>query len=315
MTMDVELKQYDSREAWLAARTSTLGASESAALLGLAPDGRESEFSLWTKKTGLVEPEELDAEWLEWGQILEEPIAQRYAKRTGHTLWAPPTPWCVAVHPRFPFLTATVDRWIIEAAGHDDPGDLEIKNVGAFNSDWRDGKDIALPLYVQAQVQHQLAVTGLGWAVVAALVGGNSLKTIEVERNQEFIDELEAKAVEFWGRVERKEAPAIDGSVASNKAIKALHPDDSGETVELTEDAVTLAICLETAKEAEKEAKADALEADNKLRAMLGAATFGTLPDGRIVSLKTTERKGYTAVVEPTKFRTLKIIEPKGKKT
>ena len=313
--MDVQLTKYESREEWLAARTSTLGASESAALLGLAPDGRESEFSLWTKKAGLVPPEELDAEWLEWGQILEEPIAQRYAKRTGHVLWTPPTPWCVAVHPRLPFLAATVDRWIIQAAGHDDRGDLEIKNVGAFNSDWRDGKDIALPLYVQAQVQHQLAVTGFGWAVVAALIGGNSLKTIEVARNQEFIDELEAKAVEFWGRVQRKEAPTIDGSAASNKAIKRLHPDDSGETIELTDEAATWAAVLEDAKEDEREAKAAAQEADNKLRALVGAATFGKLPDGRIITLKTTERKGYTSIVEPTKFRTLKIIEPKGKKT
>jgi putative phage-type endonuclease len=312
--MEVELRRFDTREDWLAARTTTLGASESAAILGLAPEGRESEFSLWTKKTGLVEPEELDSEWLEIGQVLEGPIADLYARRTKSTLWNPPTPFCVAVHPRLPFLTATIDRWIIQAAGHDDRGDLEIKNVGAFNSDWRDGKDIALPLYVQAQVQHQLAVTGFSWAVVAALVGGNSLKTIEVARNPEFITELEAKAVEFWGRVERKEAPAIDGSAASNRAIKALHPDDSGETVELTEDARSLADGLEEAKEEEKTAKAHALEAENKLRAMLGAATFGTLPDGRIVSLKTTERKGYTAVVQPTKFRTLKIVESKGKK-
>ena len=313
--MDTQLTKYDTREAWLASRTTTLGASESAALLGLAPDGRESEFSLWTKKTGLVPEQELDAEWLDWGLALESPIAQRYAKRTGHVLWEPPTPWCVAVHPRLPFMTATIDRWIIEAKGHDDRGDLEIKSVGAFNSDWRDGKDLTLPLYVQAQVQHQLAVTGFGWAVVAALIGGNSLKTIEVERNQEFIDELETKAVEFWGRVQRKEAPAIDGSEASNKAVKRLHPDDSGETIELADDALTLTLQLLTAKADEDKAEANAKEAENKLRAMLGAATFGTLPDGRIISLKTSERKGHTSVVKPTKFRTLKIIEPKGQKT
>ncbi|MGA2110368.1 MAG: transposase, partial [Syntrophorhabdales bacterium] len=135
--------------------------------------------------------------------VLEGPIADLYARRTKSTLWNPPTPFCVAVHPRLPFLTATIDRWIIQAAGHDDRGDLEIKNVGAFNSDWRDGKDIALPLYVQAQVQHQLAVTGFSWAVVAALVGGNSLKTIEVARNPEFITELDdflngAKVTLLW---------------------------------------------------------------------------------------------------------------------
>lgn len=312
---EVELRRYESREDWLASRTSTLGASESAALFGLTPEGRESEFSLWAKKTGLVPEQDLDFEWIEWGQILEEPIAQRYAKRTGHVLWTPPTPFCVAVHPRLPFLTATIDRWIVQAAGHDDRGDLEIKNVGAFNSDWRDGKDLALPLYVQAQVQHQLAVTGFGWAVVAALVGGNSLKTIEVERNPEFIAELEAKAEEFWGRVQRKEAPAVDGTTATSKALKRLHPADSGETIELADEARSLADGLEEAKAEKETAESHIQEAENKLRAMLGAATFGTLPDGRVVSLKTTERKGYTMTVNPSKFRTLKIIESKGQKT
>jgi putative phage-type endonuclease len=306
---DVNLIKYDSREDWLAARGLSIGASESAALFGLAPEGRESEYSLWAKKAGLVEPEQIDGEWLDWGNILEEPIAQRYAKRTGHVLWTPPNSWCVAIHPRLPFLTATIDRWIIEAPGRTDRGDLEIKNVGAFNSDWRENGVSEIPLYVQAQVQHQLAVTGFGWAVVAALVGGNKLETFEVERNPEFIAELEAKAEEFWGRVQRKEAPAVDGKAATTKALKRLHPDDNGETIELDAAAVELAADLEAAKARKKEGEDAAEEAGNKLRALLGANTFGTLPDGRIVSLKTQERAPH--YVEGSKFRALKILKAK----
>jgi putative phage-type endonuclease len=309
---DVQLSKYETRDEWLAARNLSVGASESAALFGLAPDGRESEYSLWAKKAGLVEPDQLDGEWLEWGQILEQPIADRYAKRTGHVLWTPPTPFCVAVHPRLPFLTATIDRWIIEAAGRSDRGDLEIKNVGAFNADWRDGGATELPLYVQAQVQHQLAVTGFGWAVVAALVGGNKLETFEVERNEDFIAELEAKAEEFWGRVQRKDAPPVDGKQATTKALKRLHPDDDGATVALEAEIVEWVERRAAAKESEKAAKALIDEAENHIKAAIGANTFGAMPDGRIVSYKTSERAGY--VVEPSKFRTLRIAAAKAAK-
>jgi putative phage-type endonuclease len=303
---EVNLIKYETRNEWLAARTLSIGASESAALFDLSPDSRESEFSLWAKKTGLAEPEQIDAEWLEWGQLLEAPIAERYAKRTGCKLWTPPTPWCVAVHPRLPFMTATVDRWIIEAPGREDRGDLEIKNVGAFNSDWRD----EVPLYIQAQVQHQLAVTGFKWGVVAALIGGNKMETIEIERNPEFIAELEAKAIEFWDKVQRKEAPPVDGKAATARTLKLLHPSDNGATIALDSDVASWVDKLAKAKEDEKAAEAAKKEAENHIKATLGPNTFGTLPDGRIVSLKTQARAGYT--VDPCEFRTLRVSK-KGK--
>ena len=308
---EVNLIKYDSREDWLAARSLSIGASESAALFGLAPDSRESEYSLWAKKAGLVEPEQIDSEWLEWGQLLEQPIAERYAKRTGATLWQPPTPWCVAVHSRLPFLTATIDRWIVNPG--QERGDLEIKNVGAFNADWKsEGGGISIPLHIQAQVQHQLAVTGFTYAVVAALIGGNKLETFEVERNQDFIEELEAKAEEFWGRVQRKEAPEADGSEATSKTLKRLHPDDDGSTVALDAEAEALTAQWETAKAEKSDAEKREKEAKNKLEARIGASTFGELPDGRKLSYKTTERAGY--VVNDTKFRTLRIEKMKAAK-
>lgn len=306
---EVQLVKYDTREEWLAARNHSIGASESAALFGLAPDSRESAYSLWAKKAGLIEPDIVDEEWLEWGQILEDPIAQRYAKRTGHQLWTPPTPWCVAVHPRLSFLTATVDRWIVQAKGRADRGDLEIKNVGAFNSDWREDGSAVVPLHVQAQVQHQLAVTGFSWAVVAALVGGNKLETFEVERNEEFIRELEAKAEEFWANVQRKEAPATDGKEATTRALKKLHPDDNGQTIDCDANDALIWESYERAKATEKQAKADVEAFGNHIKAKIGAATYAKFPDGRVISYRTASRGGYA--VEPTKYRSLKFEKPK----
>lgn len=312
MTNDVNLIRYETRDEWLAARNFSIGASESATLFGLSPEHRDSTYSLWARKAGMVQPDNDNHEWLEWGLMLEEPIAQAYAKRTGHLLWSPPTPWCVAVHPKYPFMTATVDRWIIEAEGRTGRGDLEIKNVSAFNADWKQDGCIDVPLYIQAQVQHQLACTGFEWAVVAALIGGNHLEIIPVDRNDRFIAELEAKAVEFWDMVQRKAPPPVDGAAATTRALKALHPDDNGKTVALDDDAATTAAKLEEQKAEAKKAESEANRLENILREKLGDNTFGALPDGRTISLKTTSRKGYTSTVAPTTYRTLKIHEAKG---
>jgi predicted phage-related endonuclease len=158
-------------------------------------------------------------------------------------------------------------------------------------------------------VQHQLAVTGFSYAVVAALIGGNKLETFEVERNPDFIEELEAKAEDFWGKVQRKEAPPADGSEATSKVLKRLHPDDDGSTIVLDEEAEELTAQLEAAKVEKSFAEAREKEAKNKLQAKIGAATFGQLPGGRILSLKTTSRAGH--YVDESKYRTLRIEKTK----
>jgi predicted phage-related endonuclease len=161
-------------------------------------------------------------------------------------------------------------------------------------------------------VQHQLACTGFEWAAVAALVGGNRLEIINVERNEAFIAELEAKVVEFWGMVQRKAPPPVDGKEPTTQALKLLHPDDNGQTIELDADAADTASKLEAFRAKKKEAEDEAKRLENQLREKLGPNTFGALPDGRTISLKTTSRKGYTSTVAPTTYRALKIHEAKG---
>lgn len=307
---DVQLIQYKSRDEWLAARNSGVGASESAALFGLSP--WLSEFALWAEKSGAIPREDSGSEAMRWGLLLEAPIATAYGDDTGRKLWTPPNPYCVAVDRAMEFLRATPDRWIIEAEGHDGRGVLEIKNVdGSKSGQWEEGP----PIHVQVQVQHQLAVTGFTWAAVAALIGGNRLKTWDVERNEDFINELRAKVAEFWARVQAKEAPSADGSEATARAIKALHPRDNGQEVALPDEAAQWWAALEAAKEAEKAAKAAKTEAENKLRAAIGDNTFGALSDGRRIVARLTEVPGRTQVVEPYSFRALRIEKkPKTKK-
>lgn len=296
------LRDYENREAWLASRSTAIGASESAALFGVSP--WETAVSLWAKKTGKMPTPDLAGEWLEWGQLLEEPIAQRFVRVTGRKIWQPPSPFAVAVHAQIPIMRATPDRWIIEAPDRPEPGLLQIKNTNAFKGhDWDEG----VPDFIQVQVQHEMAVTGRAWASVAVLIGGCEFRHFDVERNDTFVRELEAQCLWFWGFVERDEQPPIDTSQRTLDTIKKLHPKDNGEVIMLPDDAVEWWAELEEAKANAKAAENAKIGAEVRLKDAIGDATYGMLPDGRRLALKTITNPGYTNTVEPYTYRTLRL--------
>jgi putative phage-type endonuclease len=313
--MIAQLTDYGTREAWLASRKEAIGASEVAALFGLMPKAWGSQYTLWANKVGLgPPPEELTGEWLEWGQILEEPIAQRYQTVTHRKLWKGGGPFCVAQHSTLPYLRCTPDRFVVEAPDREGVGVLQVKNASWFkDSDWDEGT----PDYVRVQLQTEMCVTGAAWGSAAVLVGGNKFRYVDVEREPELIAEIEAQVQHFWqSYVVTGAAPDIDASEATTAFLKRLHPKDNGETVQLDGDALAIVFEWEKAKAA-LAASAQAMKvhetakdlALNRLRDLIGDATFGALPDGRLLSLRTTENSGHTTA--PYSYRTLKIEKSK----
>jgi len=134
-------------------------------------------------------------------------------------------------------------------------------------------------------------------------------------RSEKLIPEIEAEVEHFWGLVESKTPPPIDGSEATARALKRLHPKDNGLEIALPEEAIGWVETWQDAKASVKAAE-DVHEirkkqAENNLKAAIGDNTFGRLPDGRRLTLKTTERAGYP--VEPTSYRTLRIESTKTK--
>lgn len=300
----ITLVDYESRDKWLAGRLSGVGASESAALFGVSP--WHTKLSLWAEKTGQLQADDLNGEWIAWGNLLEEPIAKRYAAVTGRKIWQG-GPYCVAQHPTLPMMRATPDRWVIDAPDRGSPGLLQVKNTASFRAhDWSDGP----PDYVQIQVQHEMSVTGRDWASVAVLIGGNQFKFFDVERSPDFIAELEEQCQAFWRMVERRDPPGLeDIDRGSLDTLKRLHPADNGTAVDLPAEAIDLWDQLAVARKAESDAKKAKEDLTAKLAAVIGPATFGLLPDGRRLSFKTTARTGFS--VEPTTFRSLKLEKGK----
>ena len=116
-----------------------------------------------------------------------------------------------------------------------------------------------------------------------------------------------AKLDEFWGYVERREMPPVDESEATAKALARIYPEDDGETVDLPIEASKWDEELEEIKARQKKVKEERTALENKIKAALGVATFGQLPDGGRFSWKLQERSGYT--VKPTQFRVLKRLK------
>ena len=127
-------------------------------------------------------------------------------------------------------MLANLDYAVV---GADDVQILECKTAGEFGSRlWRDG----VPEYVQCQVQHQLAVTGKQVADVCVLICGQEIRIHRIERDDALIAKLIELERQFWHYVLTDRPPPADGSESAAKALQALYPRDSGNTLDFSED-------------------------------------------------------------------------------
>lgn len=208
------------REEWLKARKLGLGGSDMAAVLGLSP--WRSPIDVWLDKTSDT-VEEKESEPMYWGNVLEEVVAQEFAKRSGYkvrnnnfTLQSEP----------YPYLLANIDREIVGL----DAG-LECKTANAFKANEWDGDNVPDAYYIQCQ--HYMAVTGKASWWIAALIGGNTFVYKEIKRNDEVIQAIIDTGAAFWELVESNTMPAPDDTKQCENALKKLYQKSNGQSVEL----------------------------------------------------------------------------------
>lgn len=296
----------DERQKWLIQRQSGIGGSDAASALGLSP--WKSPLALWSEKTGLVDAPDLsEIEFVEWGNILEPAIASKYEIVTGRKLLDPGR-FAIRTSTAYPHMLCTLDR-IIDATNEKygtGQGDLSIKNTGAYKrKDWEDEP----PLPYQVQLQHEMCVTGLQWGSFAVLIGGNHFAWCDVPRNERFISYLIEREAEFWDRVMRGDPPPADASDSTKECLLRLYPKDTGESRALPLEASEWMERRRALKSDEKRIQEELQAIDNSIKAAIGEASIGLLPDGSGFSWKAQTRKGYT--VAETTCRILREIKSK----
>jgi predicted phage-related endonuclease len=122
-------------------------------------------------------------------------------------------------HRKFPYMLANIDGVVIDPVKGE--GIFEAKTAGLYsNSEWEKG----LPDEYAIQVQHYLAVTGLSFAYIAVLIGGNKFLWKYIERDEGTIDLLIQLEARFWKLVQTNTPPPIDGSKASTELLNRLYP-------------------------------------------------------------------------------------------
>lgn len=268
----VKLDLVQGSEAWLAARSDGISSSYMPVIAGESP--YQSPTELWATMTGLVpatEPDPGTRRLMDIGKRMEPVLLDLYEVETGRRARRVPR---MLAHPTYPWARASLDA---EA-----PVKRIVEAKWTHARRWSSGDPV--PADVLIQVQWQMFVTGRDVADVVALVGPE-LRVVEVGRDEKMIDDLLFLATDFWGHVQDRTAPDVDGSESTRRTLARIHPVDDGSL--LASDPVIDQLMSELL-----EARAVATAADNAkdtlenaLRALLGDAS-GVKGPGYSVSWK-----------------------------
>ena len=180
-------------EEWLEMRRNAIGASDAPIIMGVSP--WKTPHALWEEKLGLRETQPT-TEAMKRGSLLEEPARGEFEKATGLKM----TPR-VMEHPTYDWMIASLD-----GISEDGKSIVEIKCPG--REDHLTALTGEVPEKYYAQLQHQLAVTGLYMVYYYSYDGERGI-TIEVKRDDKYIDQLISMELAFWNCVQNLEPPKL----------------------------------------------------------------------------------------------------------
>jgi predicted phage-related endonuclease len=198
------------------------------------------------------------------------------------------------------WITGHIDRRIVgEKRG------VEIKNVGwRMMKHWGAIDTDELPAHYLAQVHTYLYASDYDEWTVAAYFGGPDLRMYRVLRDLDMDHLIREATGRFWHEhVLKRVPPPVDfGHSTTLRAIKRMYAGTNGEIVIATDEIKAWSKVRESAREAAKRYEAVAAGADSHLLEFMGEGAILDLGDGTRYTRKVVNRKGYTAVVEPTSY-------------
>jgi len=211
------------RNEWLKERKNGIGASDSAAVLGLSP--WKTNVQLWEEKTGRTEPDDIgNKDCVKYGKEAEHYLRELF--RLDFPQYAVSyDEFGIIKNAEHPFIFATLDgelfyneTAISNNVSVSNYGVLEIKTADIENGiqaqKWY-GESIPQVYYIQ--VLHQLLATGFDFVILKAQLkygyGDKRIVTIHRMIEREFVEDdlkyLLEKEIEFWEYVERDEKPPL----------------------------------------------------------------------------------------------------------
>jgi len=183
-------------------RSKYIGGSDIGAILGLSRF--RSPLEVWMEKTG-KEVKKLDSLPLRFGSFAESFVASEYSRSTGFDLIHDES---IYVHPEYSFMSAHIDRFILEDSSTSPTRILECKTANPFSSgDWGETGTDRVPLSYLGQCLWYMAITNLNKVDLAVLFGNSDFRIYEIERDLELEALVIEKAQFFWNEYVLKDTP------------------------------------------------------------------------------------------------------------
>lgn len=284
-------------------RSLYLGSSDIAAVLGISP--WRSAVDLWLDKVDPQPEDGRNAKAKARGTRLEPYLRDMVESEFGLKIARYNQRY---VDINVPYLAAEVD------AETYDGDNIELKTASPFaRKEWGEEGSDELPLHYNAQVQFALGVTGRQRCRVFALIG-DDLKPYVIERDEETIDAMRERCVEFWERfVIPKVRPPLDFEREGVlETLKRLYPGTSGEVLKAEAGHAHWRAVIEAAQAKHKHYKSVYEAGRAHLLDVIGEGTALEFDDGVSFIRKQISKKGYTVDYEPTTYFDVRFGKLKG---
>lgn len=218
-------------------RTKYIGGSDIGAILGLSRF--RTPLEVWMEKTG-KELKRVDSLPLRFGFFAEAFVAGEYARSTGFELLHDES---IFVHPEHSFMSAHIDRFVLDGVGAAPSRILECKTASPFTSgtksEWGEVGSDEVPMSYLCQCIWYMAITGIEYCDLAVLFGNSDFRIYEIDRDQALEEMVIGKATAFWHDYVLKDTPPPIQSIADcqtlfSKGNPDLSIEAQAETLELT---------------------------------------------------------------------------------
>ena len=174
-------------------RSKYLGGSDIGAILGLSRF--RSPLEVWMEKTG-KEVKKLDSLPLRFGSFAESFVASEYSRSTGFDLIHDES---IYVHPEHSYVSAHIDRFVLENGSSSPSRILECKTANPFSAgDWGEVGSDEVPMSYLCQCIWYMAITDLNRIDLAVLFGNADFRIYEISRDLELESTILQKASFFW---------------------------------------------------------------------------------------------------------------------
>lgn len=257
-----------------------------------------SKFALHAEMTGHYEPDPINPDILEAGNILEPAVADWYArhnpgvevrecKKRSTPVW-----W---VDPANSDFAATPDRILVDRETGEVTALLEIKTARVA-SEWGEEGTDEIPEHYKLQALWQMRCTGVRTVIFAVLHAGLQFATYRVDWDYADIAWLTAEAEVFMQSVRTGQTPSYSEEPAAFSTYEVLRyyfPECNGEAVMLSDDVIYRA---RRAKRLKRLANLADITAKNALAAQMGNASAGVDYANMTVARRSQRKtpKGFT---------------------